>query len=148
MSNVYINDFFSAFSHPRRARPGLRPHRSESLITWTNPCVFLGISAPDSAPDSSKNNVRGPLEGRVTPKIVKKKSGLASEVAAGMFLRFKRSIRLKIQSNPHGNATGCHSPTTESVYVPCTALNFCKYTIGLVCNSCWQQSSTTCPKLV
>ena len=27
MSNVYINDFFSVFSRPRRARPGLRPHR-------------------------------------------------------------------------------------------------------------------------
>jgi len=26
MSNVYINDFFSVFSRPRRARPGLRPH--------------------------------------------------------------------------------------------------------------------------
>ena len=27
MSNVYINDLFSVSSRPRRARPGLRPHR-------------------------------------------------------------------------------------------------------------------------
>ena len=52
------------------------------------------------------------------------KSIWASEVAAGMSLRLQRLLHLKMQDNEHENATGSHSPTTESVSIPFDALNF------------------------
>ena len=58
------------------------------LVTRTNPCLFLGISAPES-----QKKLLEVFWGVTAPP--KREKLLASEAAVGMFLRLQKSLHLK-----------------------------------------------------